>query len=251
MIKKVMISIFLLFIIINFSAAKKPFINTEEVVYDETNNTRGFLAYPRDPGNYPAVILIHEWWGLNDYIRSRAKDFAGLGYVALAVDLYEGKSTQLPDEARTYAGEVRENMEKAFTNLEAAIRFIKKHPQADPGKTASVGWCFGGGWSYLIARNNLGVNASVIYYGRFNPEDDLTQMRAAILGNFGEDDVSIKLDSVKEFQAALKSLSGRHEIYIYPNAGHAFDNKDGSRYNKKASDLAWKRTIKFLNKILR
>jgi len=119
-----------------------------------------------------------------------------------------------------------------------------------PDRLASVGWCFGGGWPYQTAKNNLGVKASVIYYGRFNPEDDLSRMRAVILGHLGEDDRGIRIDTVGEFQARLKTLNEDHEIYIYPNAGHAFANPGGSNYNKEAAQLAWSRTVSFLKRVL-
>lgn len=224
---------------------------TEDVVYYHNGkDVKGYLARPDDNQKHKGIILIHEWWGLNDNIRENAKKFAKLGYVALAVDLYEGESTTNREEARKLATRVRQNMEEAFKNLKSAVSYIKNQVNVNPNKVASIGWCFGGGWSYQIAKNNLGVKASVIYYGRFNPKDDLSKMRATILGNFGAEDRSIKVDTVHEFQAKLKTLSGDHEIYIYENAGHAFANEGGSRYNIEAADLAWKRTVTFLDKNL-
>ncbi|MBW1842682.1 MAG: dienelactone hydrolase family protein, partial [Deltaproteobacteria bacterium] len=178
------------------------------------------------------------------------RKFAALGYVALAVDMYEGESATTREEAKKLATRVRGNMEEAFRNLKRAAAYLRNSPNVDPERVAAIGWCFGGGWSYQMAKNNLGVKASVIYYGRFNPKDDLGKMRATILGNFGAEDTGIKVDTVYEFQATLKTLSGDHEIYIYENAGHAFANDGGSRYNKAAADLAWKRTVTFLDKYL-
>lgn len=226
-------------------------VSTSMVTYDSQKGIKGFLAQPEKKGKYPGIILIHEWWGLNDYIYDRAKDFAKLGYVALAVDLYEGRSATKSEDAGKLAGEVRNNVEKAFDNLSMAINYLKTLPNVNPNRLASIGWCFGGGWSYEVAKNNLGVKVSVMYYGRFSPDDDLKMMKALIIGNFGGKDLSIKVDTVKEFQATLKKLNRKHEIYIYPNAGHAFDNKYGERYDKEASELAWDRTIKFLKKNLR
>ena len=222
-------------------------IVTENVVYHKDGKDfTGYLARPDDKQNHPGLILIHEWWGLNEYIRGNARKFAELGYVALAVDLYEGQSATTREEARKLATRVRGNLDEAFKNLKSAVSFIKGHSNVLPERVASIGWCFGGGWSYQIAKNNLGVKASIIYYGRFNPKDDLSRMRAVILGHFGANDRAIKVDTVYEFQAKLKTLSGDHEIYIYENAGHAFANESGSRYNKEAADLAWKRTLDFL-----
>ena len=226
---------------------------TEEVVYYKGGkNVNGFLARPDDSGKHPGLILIHEWWGLNDNIRGNARKFADLGYVALAVDLYDGEYGGTRDEAKKLATRVRKNMDEAFSNLKSAVAYLKSHSNVDSERLASIGWCFGGGWSYQIAKNNLGTKASIIYYGRyygrFNPKDDLSKMRAVILGHFGETDRGIKVDTVHEFQAKLKTLSGDHEVYIYENAGHAFANETGSRYNQEAAELAWKRTEAFLNK---
>ena len=141
------------------------------------------------------------------------------------------------------------NCSSIFDNLKSAVSYLKSRTDVDPTRLASIGWCFGGGWSYQIAKNNLGVTASIIYYGFFNPKDDLSKMRATILGHFGKNDRAIKVDTVYEFQANLKTLSGDHEIYIYENAGHAFANS-GDRYNQEAAELAWNRTVVFLNKYL-
>lgn len=213
---------------------------------------RGYLAEPSGAGKHPAIILIHEWWGLNDDIKSKARAFAREGYVALAVDLYHGQATTERPKARELATSVRNNMEEAFDNLKAAIAFLKADTSVDANRLACIGWCFGGGWSYQIAKNNLGVKASVIYYGRFNPKDDLQKMRAEIIGHFAENDRGIRVDTVTEFQAKLKTLQGEHEIYIYPNTTHGFASRKGENpnYAEDAADLAWQRTLAFLKRRL-
>ena len=247
-------SLFFIIVTILFAGyafATESGILTEEVgYYDKSDKVRGYLARPEGNQKHPALILIHEWWGLNDYMRQNAEIFAKLGYVALAVDLYGGKSTTIPDEARALATGVRQNVQSAFDNLKSAVSYLKSRPDVDSARLAAIGWCFGGGWSYQIAKNNLGVKASIIYYGFFNPKDDLSKMRATILGHFGKDDGYIKVDNVNEFQAKLKTLNGDHEIYIYENAGHGFANSGGGMYNKAAAELAWDRTVVFLNKYL-
>jgi carboxymethylenebutenolidase len=225
-------------------------VYAENVVYNSAGDGVGYLARPAKEGVYPGLVLIHEWWGLNDNIREIAEDFAELGYVALAVDLYNGQTASTPDEARKLATGVRNNLPEAFENLGSAVAFLQNSSYVAQNRLASVGWCFGGGWSYEMARNDMGVRASVMYYGRFSPDDDFSNMRALILGNFGEDDRAISVDSVREFQATLKTLNGAHEIYIYPNAGHAFANSDSSNYNAEAAELAWERTLSFLHKHL-
>ena len=212
----------------------------------------GYLALPaHNAKQAPALILIHEWWGLNDNIRDFAESFAKEGYVALAVDLYDGKVATQRDEARQYAGAVRNNVDAAFDNLRAAVDYLSSRPDVDTTRIAAVGWCFGGGWAYHMAKNDLGVKASVMYYGQFDPEADFKHMRTTILGHFGAEDRAIKVDNVKTFQANLKTANGNHEIYIYENAGHAFANKDNQRaYNSEAAALSWQRTMTFLTKHL-
>lgn len=227
------------------SRAIDALVSSGQVTYFK--NISGFLAQPKRGGTYPALILIHEWWGLNDNIRALAKQFAAEGYVALAVDLYEGKVASTTDEARALAGAVRGNLQPAFANLKGAVSYLQGLKNVSKDKLASVGWCFGGGWSYEMAKNNLGVKASIMYYGQFNPKDDLSEMRAHILGHFGENDRSIKVDDVKTFQATLKTLSGEHEVFIYPNAGHGFANEGDGDYVPEAANLAWQRTIEFLS----
>ena len=158
-------------------------VTTSDVKYTEQGTkTAGYLAEPPAGAEkkHAAIILVHEWWGLNDFIKQTANDFAEQGYVALAVDLYDGQSTTKPEDARKLATGVRGDMDSAFANLKDAIAFLQKKDNVDSERMASIGWCFGGGWSYQVAKNNLGVKASVIYYGRFNPEDDLAKMLSLI-----------------------------------------------------------------------
>ena len=232
---------------LTYATTSQAAVKIQAVTYYK--DTKGYLAVPDTRGKKPAVILIHEWWGLNDDIRNKAREFAEEGYVALAVDLYNGKSASAPAGARNLAGAVSGDTKGAFANLEAALDYLRGHKDVDANRLASVGWCFGGGWSYQMAKNNLGTSASVIYYGRFNPADDLSQMRARILGHFAEKDRGIKLDDVYQFQATLKGLSGEHELFIYPNAGHGFANPDNKAvYDKSSAETAYKRTLEFLNK---
>ena len=212
----------------------------------------GHLALPEGEGPFPALVLIHEWWGLNDNIRRFAEDFAEQGYVALAVDLYDGEVATTPDRARELATSVRNDTAAAFENLASAVSLLKARKDVLQNSLASVGWCFGGGWSYEMAKNDLDVDASVIYYGRFNPEDDLSIMRAKILGHFGEDDVSISTEDVRSLEANLQTLDDEHQIFIYPHAGHAFANEDNElSYVPEAANLSWQRTLDFLARMLK
>jgi len=200
--------------------------------------------------NSPGLILIHEWWGLNDQIKATAKRFAKLGYAVLAVDLYDGRSANKPNQAREYATDVRQKMKKAFSNLEAALQFLKDKNGVDKTRLASIGWCFGGGWSLEMAKSNLGLKASVIYYGRFNPKDDLMKMKTKIMGHFGAKDRVLLIDNVKSWKALLNNSGKKHKIYIYPNSGNAFFNENSKSYNRDDAELSWQRTVNFLKNSL-
>ena len=227
-------------------------LQSREVAYGLSNGKMlsGYLVIPAGDGPFPGLILIHEWWGLNDNMRANALALARQGYAALAVDLYEGESTTDPTRAKELAGTVQGNMERAFDNLKQAVDYLRTEPKVDRQLLGSVGWCFGGGWSYQMAKNDLGVRATVMYYGRFSHEDDLSHMKSTILGHFGEKDTSILVNDVKEFRVKLKTLSGDHEIYIYPNAGHGFANSDNPAFDPAAADVSWSRTLEFLEKTL-
>jgi carboxymethylenebutenolidase len=229
-------------------------IITETVTYH--GDVEGFLARPEDDDDdveqRPALILIHEWWGLNDDIKSIAENFAKEGYVALAVDMYNGEVTIDSAVARTLSSGVRDDVEGAFENLEAALAYLRSRNDVDRNSLASVGWCFGGGWAYQMALNGLDINGSVMYYGQFNPDDDFSMMKSDILGHFGEEDASIAVDGVREFQAALATANGNHEVYIYPNVGHGFANLRGGdnlAYRGEEAELAWERTQEFLSNL--
>ena len=227
-------------------------VEGQEVAYH--GDVKGYLALPENIGegeSVPGVVLIHEWWGLNDDIRKKAREFADAGYAALAVDLYNGENAGGDrDRARELAGKARAEMDESFANLRSAFEMLRETPGVNSARLASVGWCFGGGWSYQIAKNDLGAKASVIYYGRFNPADDLSQMRAKIIGHFAEQDRGIKIDDVRVFQANLKTLSGDHEIFIYPNGGHGFANPDNPSYHMESAEQARARTLEFLERHL-
>lgn len=211
---------------------------------------KGFVARPAGDGKAPGLILIHEFWGINDNIRDFARDFAAKGYFALAVDLYDGRATEDATEARSWAAGVKADPGKALDNISQAITYLKSRPEVDAERIGIVGWCFGGGWAYRAALNIAGLRAAVIYYGGVDPEDDFSRLEAHILGHFGEEDRAIRVDKVIAFQAKLAALSDEHEIYLYPFAGHAFARKGGDKFNPPAAQLSWHRTLTFLERNL-
>ena len=230
-------------------------VEAEEVVYAnlEGQEIRGYLARPaaKAEGPLPAILVIQEWWGLNDNIRAMTRRFAGEGYVALAVDLYEGKLATDPQQARALLQESMAKTGRLLDNLKQAHKFLEEKHKAE--KIGVVGWCFGGGWSLQTAIHLPdGIDAAVIYYGRVVTEAaELAPIKAPILGLFGELDKGIPVEGVRAFEAKLKELGKEATIVIYPEADHAFANPSGQRYNEAAASDAWKKTTDFFASKLR
>ena len=207
----------------------------------------GFLARPVDaPEGTPGIIVIQEWWGLNDNIRSMADQLAGAGYVALAVDLYEGEVADTPERARELVTASMEREDALEDNLRLAYAYLED--EYGSSRIGAIGWCFGGGWSLrtaLLFPQDL--DAAVIYYGRLvTDRDQLATLDVPLLGIFGAEDQGIPVDGVREFESILKELGKDPEIHIYEGANHAFANPSGTRYNAEAAEDAWSKTLDFL-----
>jgi len=207
----------------------------------------GYIARPARPGVYPAVVMIHEWWGLNDHIKNMARILADEGYVVLAVDLYQGEVATDPAVAGKKAGEVRENPAPALANMQAAVAYLRTQPDVQSEKIASLGWCFGGQQSLNLALGSKDLAATVIYYGNLVTDAErLASITWPVLGIFGETDTSVPVESVRAFESALKTAGVEQKIYVYPGVGHAFANPSGQRYAPKETVDAWEKTLNFL-----
>ena len=216
----------------------------EELVY-------GHFVFPADMVDpLPGVIVIHEWWGLNDEVRAVADRIAAEGYVVLAVDLFGGSSTQSPADARQLMVNVVENPDLANENISQAYQFLVDSGQAP--RIGTLGWDFGGGWALNTAMLFPdGLDAVVIYYGQITDNQArLEPINAPILGLFGANDRGIPVAVVRKFEQALEILDKNYEIEIYPDADHAFANPAGPNYNAAAAEQAWARTLEFLNRHL-
>jgi len=211
---------------------------------DET--VQAMLYVPDGKGPFPGIVVIHEWWGLNDWIKEQASKLSDQGYVALAIDLYRGKVATTPEEAHEIMRGVPED--RAARDLHAAVELLKAQPNVKKDRIASIGWCMGGGYSLDLALQEPTLRATVINYGHLaSDSESLKKINASILGLFGGQDRGIPPDDVKKFEQALKQLGKKVEVKIYPDAGHAFENpnnKDGYRADDAAD--AWKRTASFL-----
>src|SRR5215208_4547914 len=237
---------------INTSSNIQTIQNKTVNYYDSAS---GYLVYPvLNPNNntqkLPAVVMIHEWWGLNDNIKDMANMLAKEGYVVLAVDLYGEVATD-PGRAMELSSSVRNNPEEAVANMQGAVNYLGSLENVNSSRIASLGWCFGGGQSLQLAFNSEEhpLAATVIYYGNLvNGTESLSKIKWPVLGIFGDQDQSIPVDSVMQFEQALNEIGITNEIYIYPGVGHAFANPSGDNYAPKETADAWKKTLAFLEK---
>ncbi len=213
----------------------------DELVY-------GYFVAPSDMFEpLPAVIMIHEWWGLTDEMRARADRLAAQGYIVLAVDLFGGKTASDPATARKLMLSVVEDPDTANEKIRGAFEFVSE--TAGAPRVGSIGWRFGGTWALnaaLLFPDDL--DASVIYYGQVtSDEDELRSVNAPILGLFAADDISIKIDSVEAFKAALESLRKEYDIEIYAGVGQRFASESAKTYDATAANDAWNRTLDFFS----
>jgi carboxymethylenebutenolidase len=205
-----------------------------------------FLGVPgRSPA--PAVLLIHEWWGLNDQIKAVTAELAQQGFLALAVDLYDGKVATTAEDANAYRTAV--DATAATEALVAWVAYLRAHPGGN-GKVGTVGWCFGGGWS-LNASLATPVDATVVYYGSVaKTAEELAPLAGPVLGHFGTLDERINAEMVAKFEEAMKA-AGKPDLSVHwYEADHAFANPSGARYDEEDAQLAWTRTLEFLTRHL-
>src|ERR1700693_853184 len=217
------------------------------VAYKSGGETvQGVLYTPAGKEPFPAIIVIHEFWGLNDGVKNQAVKLADQGYASLAVDLYRGKVATTPDMAHEIMRGVPED--RAKRDLHAAFEFLKSQSNVKKDRIGAIGWCMGGGYALDVALQEPDLATVVINYGHLATDPDaMKKINAAILGIFGGQDRGIPPSDVHKFEQQLKQLGKQVEIKIYEDAGHAFENpnnKDGYRAADAAD--AWKRTVDFL-----
>jgi carboxymethylenebutenolidase len=230
-----------------FSAENLSAITAEETTI---GGTPGYLARPADNGTYPSVVLIHEWWGLNENIEHMADILAGHGYVVFAVDLYDGEVATNSSEAARLSGQVRENPDEAIAKMSAAVSGLRERTDTT-NQVASLGWCFGGGQSLQLSLSDADLNATVVYYGTLaTDEETLQRIDGPVLGIFGSEDQVVPVEDVRAFDETLDDLGVEHEVYVYEGANHAFANPSGQSFEPEATRDAWSKTLDFLNETL-
>jgi carboxymethylenebutenolidase len=217
-----------------------------DVTYKSGDETvHGILYTPSGAGPFPGIVVIHEWWGLNDWVKEQASKLADQGYVTLAIDLYRGKVAKDADMAHQIMRGVPED--RAKRDLAAAVTYLKTQKIVKADRIGSIGWCMGGGYSLDVALQEPSLAATVINYGHLATDPAaLKRINAPILGLFGGQDQGIPPDDVNKFAQQLKSLGKSVDIKIYSDAGHAFENPN-NKYGYRAADAAdaWQRTVAF------
>jgi carboxymethylenebutenolidase len=238
----------LLFATTALTAASK----SKDVSYKSGNETvHGILYTPQGKGPFPGLIVIHEWWGLNDWVKEQASKLSDQGYVALAIDLYRGKVATTPNEAHEFMGGVPQ--ERAKRDLQAAFDYLESQSDVKKGRIGAIGWCMGGGYALQLALDEPKLTADVINYGVYDYESlannpaAVQKINASILGLYGAQDRGIPVADLRKFFQELIKEKKKADFEIYPDAGHAFENpnnKDG--YRPKDAEKAWSRTVTFL-----
>jgi carboxymethylenebutenolidase len=221
------------------------------------DSASGYLVYPSTVNTtrkkVPAIIMVHEWWGINGNIRTMANTLAKqAGYVVLAADLFKGQSTKDPNQAMQLVKMITDNPQQSISNLQAAVKYVSSLPFVDNSKVASIGWCFGGGQSLQLALHSEQhpLAATILYYGTplVTDKQELSKIKWPVLGIFGDHDQAIPLQQINMFKAALDADGITNQIQIYKGLGHAFANPSGANYAPKQTADAWEKTLAFLKK---
>jgi len=221
--------------------------DVESIQVSYFGETQGFLAKPKTSGNFPAVVMIHEWWGLNDNIKKMAEKLASHGYIVLAVDLYNNHVGTTAEEARQLMTSF--DSVEGINNMNAAVSYLQTNYSSQ--KIGSIGWCFGGEQSLNLAVNTS-LDATVMYYGQpITDEEKLSHITWPLLGIFAEEDQGIPPETVKNFESKLNEVGVTNEIFIYPGVNHAFANPSGDRYAPEAAKDAWTKTVNFFDENLK
>ncbi len=254
---------FVVFTLLVVSSAHAK-VSGREIEYRSGDTVlKGYIASDTAlKGKRPAVLVVHEWWGHNEYARERARMLAEQGYVALAVDMYgDGKTAQHPDDAGKFAGEVMKNKVIEEARFNAAVDFIKEQPSVDPSRIAAIGYCFGGGVVLHMARQGSDLKGVVSFHGVLATDTPARKgaVKAEVLVFNGEADKMIPPEQVAAFKEEMTNAGASFRYVGYPGVMHSFTNPaaDGyakkfslpMAYNKEADRDSWSETAKFLKRI--
>lgn len=247
---------------------KEPKLKEDNVTYTVAGNDSvkysGYVVYDENiEGQRPAIVVVHEWWGLNDYAKMRARELAKLGYIAMALDMYgNGKTADNPDSAGKLAGPFYGNPQSAKPIFDAALAKLKSYPQADQTKVAAIGYCFGGAQVLNMAKLGEDLKGVVSFHGNLNvvpANKDL--LKAQVLVCHGADDSFVPQAEVDQFKKSMDSIGAKYSFKSYPGAVHAFTNPNATamgekfkmniRYNAAADTASWNEMKQFFTSIFK
>jgi carboxymethylenebutenolidase len=226
------------------SAAPAPGTYERQGTEIDLKGTKAYLSVPKGPGPFPAIVVIHEWWGKNAHIEHWADRLATAGWAAIAVDLYGGVVATDKDGAMAAMKSVDDT--KAAATISAALEYVSMDPKIKAPRKAVIGWCFGGGWSLKTALGHPELSGAIIYYGQLETDAaKLAPIKAKVLGVFANKDKGIPPATVDAFEAGLKQANIDAKIYRY-DAEHAFANPSNPIYDEKSASDAWSHVLEFL-----
>ena len=244
---------------------KEPKVMGEEVTYNtESTEMKGYIAYDENmEGKRPGIIVVHEWWGHNDYVRHRADMLAEQGYVAIAVDMYgEGKQASHPEDAGKFSGEVFSNLDEAKARFDAALETLKANPNVDPNQIAAIGYCFGGSVVLSMADAGYDLDAVAAFHAGLQlPIPPSKEIKAKILVANGADDPFVPAASVAAYRAAMDSVGADYKYVAYDGVVHAFTSPEATAlgeefnlplvYNEDADKASWNELMDLLNEVFK
>lgn len=261
--KKIMV--FIIFVV-NFVSVVNAGVVSEEIEYKVDGDTmKGFIAYDESiKGERPGIIVVHEWWGHNEYARKRTKMLAKLGYTAIALDMYgDGKQASHPKDAGKMAGEIRNNKDKMIHRFNAAKKLLQNNAHTNKDKIAAIGYCFGGGVVLEVARSGENLAGVVSFHGSLVTSSPAKEGKvvAKVLVLNGEDDPFVKPEQIVQFKQEMKSANVDFNFVSYPGAKHSFTNPDADKfgkkyeiplaYNKMADEQSWQAMQDFFKDIFK
>ena len=225
-----------------------PDIHTQTVAYSAGGTEmKGYLAHDPAAGPRPGVLVVHEWWGLNDYVRGRARQLAELGYSAMAIDMYgDGRTAQDPEGAGSLMNAVLGDIDSAVDRFRAARETLAQHDAADASRVAAIGYCFGGAVVLHMARIGMDLKAVVSFHGSLGSFHTPApgEVSARVLVCHGADDVLIPADDVTAFKAEMDAAGANYQFVSYPGALHGFSNPEASANGEKyALPLAYNQAV--------
>ncbi len=267
---KKVIYLFSVMMIISMSSCENktkevlPKVKGEEVIYKtDSTNLKGYIAFDENKnGKRPGIIIVHEWWGHNDYVRQRADSLAKLGYTAIAVDMYgDGKQAGHPNDAGKFAAAVISNLPEAKARFQAALDILKQNETVDSEKIAAIGYCFGGSVALTMANSGFDLDAVAAFHSGVSlPVMPNNQLKARVLVCNGGADPFIPAKSVETFKSAMDSIGAKYEYISYPDVKHSFTSKeadanakkfgmDALEYNAEANQKSWESLLNLLNEV--